>query len=271
MAAVLLTPPYLQFVDQNGVPYAGGLLYSYSAGTGTPKDTYTDSTGTVAATNPVVLDAAGRATIWLADGGSYKFELKTSAGVTVSPTPTDNITAFSNATGLSVLGSIAANSIIGNNTGASIAPLALTIAQVRAMFVTSGTWTPTITFATPGDLTVAYSVRVGKYVDDGTTITAEFNITTSTFTHTTASGAFSITGLPSVSENVTNQSWIGSVYIGGYTKANFTSVTPRVSANASAIDLVASGSGQAPTALASGDMPSAGSVNMSGTVTYKKA
>jgi hypothetical protein len=69
--------------DANGTaPLAGGLLYSYAAGTTTPKATYTDSTGAVANANPVVLDAAGYADVWLGEG-DYKLELKTAAGVTV--------------------------------------------------------------------------------------------------------------------------------------------------------------------------------------------
>ena len=56
-----------QFFDNSGVPLAGGLLYSYEAGTTTPAPTYTTSAGTIAHTNPIVLDAAGRPPqeIWL--------------------------------------------------------------------------------------------------------------------------------------------------------------------------------------------------------------
>ena len=71
-----------QFFDNSGVPLAGGLLYSYEAGTTTPAATYTTSAGNIAHTNPIVLDAAGRPPqeIWLANQ-LYKLVLKTSAGV----------------------------------------------------------------------------------------------------------------------------------------------------------------------------------------------
>lgn len=71
-----------QFFDNSGVPLAGGLLYSYEAGTTTPAPTYTTSAGTIANTNPIVLDAAGRppSEIWLSPI-AYKLVLKTSAGV----------------------------------------------------------------------------------------------------------------------------------------------------------------------------------------------
>jgi len=52
-------------------PLVGGKVYFYEAGTTTPKDTYTSSTGLVANTNPVILNARGEADIWLG-GGAYK-------------------------------------------------------------------------------------------------------------------------------------------------------------------------------------------------------
>ena len=71
-----------QFFDNSGVPLTGGLLYSYEAGTTTPAPTYTTSAGTIANTNPIVLDAAGRppSEIWLSPI-AYKLVLKTSTSV----------------------------------------------------------------------------------------------------------------------------------------------------------------------------------------------
>jgi hypothetical protein len=82
-----------QFFDNNGVPLAGGLLYTYAAGTTTPLATYTTSSGVTANTNPIVLDAAGRPAneIWLA-ANAYKLVLKTSAGVQLWSM--DNITGL---------------------------------------------------------------------------------------------------------------------------------------------------------------------------------
>ena len=74
-----------QFFDNNGVPLSGGLLYVYQAGTTTPVTTYTSSSGSIANSNPVVLDSAGRVPeeIWIAEGALYKFILRTSAGVLI--------------------------------------------------------------------------------------------------------------------------------------------------------------------------------------------
>ena len=66
--------PFLQFLDSNGDPLAGGKLYTYESGTVTPKATYTDAAGTIANTNPVILDANGQAIVRIVSG-SYTFAL----------------------------------------------------------------------------------------------------------------------------------------------------------------------------------------------------
>lgn len=53
-----------QFIDASGNPLAGGYVYMYIPGTSTPKNTYQDQAGTIVNSNPVVLDAAGRAIIF---------------------------------------------------------------------------------------------------------------------------------------------------------------------------------------------------------------
>jgi hypothetical protein len=83
MATTSLSPtPKLQFFDANGAPLAGGLLYTYAAGTTTQLATYTDSTGVSANTNPIVLDSRGEANVWLG-ASMYKFALYTSVGVLI--------------------------------------------------------------------------------------------------------------------------------------------------------------------------------------------
>jgi hypothetical protein len=87
MASVLLSPygNGQQFFDDNGVPLAGGLIYTYQAGSSTPLATYTTNGGTIANANPIVLDASGRTPqqIWLLTGFSYKFVLQNSDGVLI--------------------------------------------------------------------------------------------------------------------------------------------------------------------------------------------
>jgi hypothetical protein len=88
--AVLLDIPYSQFFDDNGNPLAGGKVYTYTAGTTTPKATYTDSGGLTPVSNPIILDASGRTAIW--GDGFYRIDVKTAADVLIRST--DNITAL---------------------------------------------------------------------------------------------------------------------------------------------------------------------------------
>lgn len=81
MSVQPLGNPLFRAFDSNGAPLSGGLLYAYSGGTSTPLATYTDSTGTVANANPVVLDSTGEAQVWMAPGVLYKFVLQNSLGV----------------------------------------------------------------------------------------------------------------------------------------------------------------------------------------------
>lgn len=70
--------PYvkIQFLDDDGDPAAGYQLFTYDAGTSNKANTYTDVALTTPNANPVVLDSAGRATIFL-QAQSYKFILAT--------------------------------------------------------------------------------------------------------------------------------------------------------------------------------------------------
>jgi microcystin-dependent protein len=73
-----------QFFNDSGVPLAGGLIFTYAAGGTTPLVTYTSSSGLVAHPNPIVLDSAGRINeIWIPEGTSYKFVLKTATNVSI--------------------------------------------------------------------------------------------------------------------------------------------------------------------------------------------
>ena len=78
MALLPLPTPEVQFLDANGHPYAGGTVTTYIPGTDTLKDTHQDLAGTALNTNPIVLDAAGRALIYGA--GDYRFVLKDASG-----------------------------------------------------------------------------------------------------------------------------------------------------------------------------------------------
>lgn len=75
--------PHQNFVDNSGAPCALCTLGTYAAGTTTPLATYTDSSGTVQNTNPIILDVAGGANIWVSNTLAYKFVLKDALGSTI--------------------------------------------------------------------------------------------------------------------------------------------------------------------------------------------
>lgn len=79
--ATLLPEGKQSFETSTGAPLVGGKLYTYDAGTNTPRQTFQDAAGTTPNTNPVILDARGEATVFWA--GSYKVILKDSADVTI--------------------------------------------------------------------------------------------------------------------------------------------------------------------------------------------
>lgn len=79
-----------------GLPLQGGQIYSCVAGStcpGTPQPTYTDASGFTANSNPIILNSAGMASIWLNCSLQYKFVLQDQNGVTV--TTVDNVSCSS--------------------------------------------------------------------------------------------------------------------------------------------------------------------------------
>lgn len=74
-----------QFFTTTGLPLAGGLIYTYQAGSSTPLATYSDNGGVYANTNPIVLGTDGRpqTEIWLTYGYNYKFVLQDSSYNTI--------------------------------------------------------------------------------------------------------------------------------------------------------------------------------------------
>lgn len=86
-----------QFFDNDGNVLAGGKIYTYIAGSSTPKTTYTTSAGNIAHANPIILDSAGRVPtgeIWLTNG-LYKFVINTSVGALIATY--DNISGLGTA------------------------------------------------------------------------------------------------------------------------------------------------------------------------------
>jgi len=103
LAQSLLPNAKQTFLDQNGSPLVGGKVYTYVPGTTTFVTTYSDSALTIANTDPVVLDSAGRAAIWATGNvrevvydqfGNLQWDAVTAAPPSNSSSPTfQNVTA----------------------------------------------------------------------------------------------------------------------------------------------------------------------------------
>ena len=78
----VMPTPVQQFLDNDGNPISAGKLYTYASGGSTPVQTFTDSNLGTPNANPVILDSAGRAAVFLSSS-SYKFVLHTSSDVLV--------------------------------------------------------------------------------------------------------------------------------------------------------------------------------------------
>ena len=74
MVAVVMPEGKQSFTNSAGAPLAGGKVYTYDAGTNTPRQTFADAAGLVPNANPVILDARGEATIFW--DGNYKVVLR---------------------------------------------------------------------------------------------------------------------------------------------------------------------------------------------------
>lgn len=95
-SATLLPNGQQQFIDANGNPYVNGRVWFYSnyPACTVLKNTYQNEAGTQLNTNPVVLDAAGRATIF--GSGAYCQVLKDSSGNTIWSKYTSDTSSSSN-------------------------------------------------------------------------------------------------------------------------------------------------------------------------------
>ncbi|MHB8392317.1 MAG: hypothetical protein ACYDBH_22515 [Acidobacteriaceae bacterium] len=128
-----------------------------------------------------------------------------------------------------------------------------------------GTWTPAITAATPGDLAVTYSTQLGGYTKIGRMVHVWFDIVTSAFTWSTASGNVEISGLPFTASSIEGSE---GAYAQGWTKANYTQMLAGLYGGTTFLNMLASGSGQARVSSVIGDWPSGGAVKIMASFSY---
>ncbi len=130
-------------------------------------------------------------------------------------------------------------------------------------------WTPSFTFATPGDLSVSYAVQVGSYVKIGSTVTAIVSLQF-TPTFTTSSGAGTITGWPFAPRAASNHIATGPYYIStshAWT-VNYTHLSWRFANGATITQLQESGTGVSNSNFTTTQLVSGTQVTVNGSITY---
>jgi|HubBroStandDraft_4_1064222.scaffolds.fasta_scaffold00045_5 hypothetical protein len=123
--------------------------------------------------------------------------------------------------------------------------------------VRSGTWTPVLTFQTPGDLSVAYTTQFGVFERIGNLVFVDVDIVTSTFTFSTASGELQVTGLPFHA----NEQYNGMLEFQNVNKASYTAIMAATSTGGNLIDFDTMGMGQSLAVVQASNM-SSGSVTV---------
>ena len=167
--AMLIPLPKFSALDDDGNPLVGGKLYAFEAGTSTPQDTFTDQSGGVANTHPVILNARGEAAVWL-DDANYKFVLYDADDNLIWSE--DNVASFAD-------GSVTTSKLAdGSVTTAKIANAGVTTAKIANAGVTT---------AKIANSNVTYE----KLEDSNIGITSS----SSTQTNLLASGAVDVTNL----------------------------------------------------------------------------
>jgi hypothetical protein len=128
-----------------------------------------------------------------------------------------------------------------------------------------GTWTPVLTFATAGDLSVTYSSQIGTYVKIGRAVILTCRLVASAFTHTTASGALRVTGIPF---SGASRHW-SAILFNGINKENYTTVSVNCDTGSSVLTFSASGMGQGQSSVAVADVPTGGTPFIQFTLCYE--
>jgi hypothetical protein len=131
-----------------------------------------------------------------------------------------------------------------------------------------GTFTPIVTFATPGDLSVGYTTQTGVYTKIGRMVNAQIDLVLSSFTYTTASGVLQITGMPFTSA-ASPALVTGSLDWSGINKATYTQASVAMAGGGSLLNIALNGMGVSRTSVSAGtDIPSGATVRFRANITY---
>lgn len=148
MAKIQANPRFRAVDPNTGAALVGGKLYTYEAGTVTPKATFTEQDGLIANPNPVELDGNGEANVWLGPG-AYKFVLHDAADVFLwvvdnIQVPDSEIFASLVVTGATTLAAVTASGQLVSTVAPGTAPLVISsttlVANLNADLLKGKTW-----------------------------------------------------------------------------------------------------------------------------------
>jgi len=186
----------------------------------------------------------------LATSSAMALITQDTAGASITPI------SISNTGAATFLNTVAATSI--NFGGSSLGD-----------YIAVTSWTPVVTFATAGDLSVSYSVQVAAYSRVGDVVDIIFNIGFIP-TYTTASGAFRITGLPFASNATASRVSYGICNNGSTLTypAGATTLNAYIATNNTYIQVIPIGSATSLAALSTSNFASGTAFSLSGTIRY---
>jgi hypothetical protein len=133
-----------------------------------------------------------------------------------------------------------------------------------------GTWTPELSFITPGDLSVSYALRAGTYTKIGNRVVLQCFIQTSAFTFTTSASALIVNGIPFLASSTSPYTNYGAGQFGGIVKVGYTDFSASSDSGlTTAILIYCSGSGVSPDFVSAANTPSGGTITFKFTLVYQ--
>ena len=199
----------------------------------------------------------------IATTSSPTFASPTFTGNAILGTPASG--TLTNCTGLPIATGVSG---LGTGVGTALATATLGTGGNIALTASSTTWTPVFTFATPGNISVVYTVQQGYYSRVGNIITASFYLNF-TPTYTSSSGAVQLTGLP-VAANSSITLQLGPITLQTNTfPAGVTNIYCSLPAGGTLLNIQGCGSATAAASFSTAQFLTATAYVIQGTITYQ--
>ncbi len=183
--------------------------------------------------------------------------------------------ATKNQIDLGLSGSNGTGNFAGSTSAIFVTPI-IGVSSATSIALSGGTalsnyvkasWTPTLSFSTPGNLSVSYATQNGSYTRIGNIVFVDFTLVC-TPTFTTASGSLRIAGFVI---NSAKSNCAGDVGLQGANIAygsGFTNINLSTTNGQSFLSLLAFGSSKASTVIGSGSFVSGTPVSFAGSIAF---